>query len=363
MNTTLNIDYIHQIFINSDNLMIKFPSAIEENIRLLKEYYPTATYKLWTVNEIETLMTMHFSTDVLESFHLLTPFAYKADLARLCILYVYGGLYIDLGKRLLEPLPLPKDTKIFAFQDIQNSTPIWFSVLNSVIWTVPKRLEIKLAIENIVNNCKNRIYGENPLYPTGPVVLGMAIVKVMLQQPNLQRNEFWIGRSEPNQFYTPDNKLVVITTDSISNNASLKTQFKSNSYDNLWRKKQIYGEKYTAYTYNDKQIIVGEGGQIESNSIVWNKSNSTMLLFGPYANFETGNYVINLELKEGSCGELLIEVGKNFGEINIINKIIDVTINKSISINLIEPAEKLEIRVYAQNNFEGGIKGYTIVEK
>ena len=45
-----------------------------------------------------------FKKNVIIGYNKLIPGAYKADLWRLCILYQYGGVYIDASSEILEPI-------------------------------------------------------------------------------------------------------------------------------------------------------------------------------------------------------------------------------------------------------------------
>ena len=38
----------------------------------------------------------NFDLDILNAYDILKPGAFKADLWRCCILYIYGGIYLDI---------------------------------------------------------------------------------------------------------------------------------------------------------------------------------------------------------------------------------------------------------------------------
>ena len=52
----------------------------------------------------EPFIEDNFEKDVLDSFDILKPGAYKADLFRYCILYKKGGIWSDLTDDYLVPL-------------------------------------------------------------------------------------------------------------------------------------------------------------------------------------------------------------------------------------------------------------------
>ena len=240
--------YIHQIFINEDDTLPKFPLVIRENIRSVKVCYPKARYKLWGITELEAFIEENFDADVLECFKLLKPYAYKADLARYCLVYIYGGLYIDVGLRLLQPVEAPIGFGFLGFRDLLNGTSMWNAVSNGLFWTQNShRRELMLAIDSIVKNVRAKFYGANPLYPTGPVLLGKSISTIMTDSDCYQQNEFWIGEvkyitgTDSIYFLTPSNQVVAIRMKSISH-SDIANTLKANRYNELWENKQVYSE-------------------------------------------------------------------------------------------------------------------------
>ena len=54
----------------------------------VKDCFSDATHRLVQRPEIEKFLVQHFDRSVLNLFRGLVPYAYKADLARYCLLYV-----------------------------------------------------------------------------------------------------------------------------------------------------------------------------------------------------------------------------------------------------------------------------------
>lgn len=55
---------------------------------------------------------MHFPSEVLEAFDILIPGAFKADLFRYCVLFIYGGVYADVDMLLKTKLDMAIDDDI-----------------------------------------------------------------------------------------------------------------------------------------------------------------------------------------------------------------------------------------------------------
>jgi mannosyltransferase OCH1-like enzyme len=84
------------------------PPKMRERVELLKSQNPRFAHHLYDDNDCRQFIKTHFKPDVLEAFDKLIPGAYKADLFRLCILFIKGGIYMDIklacvnGFRLIE---------------------------------------------------------------------------------------------------------------------------------------------------------------------------------------------------------------------------------------------------------------------
>jgi mannosyltransferase OCH1-like enzyme len=94
--------FIHQTYVSKD----KVPQKVLENI---SEYAPEFTRYFYDDNDIRKFLLEHFHGKVLDAFNSLKLGAHKADLFRYCILYIKGGVYLDIKTQLIQPLkPLIK---------------------------------------------------------------------------------------------------------------------------------------------------------------------------------------------------------------------------------------------------------------
>jgi mannosyltransferase OCH1-like enzyme len=159
---------IYQSF-QSRNISYNIKSVIYENIEKNLEY----NYYLYNDYDCRNFIYNNFDLKVLHAFDKLIPGAYKSDLWRYCILYINGGVYMDIKFKIIKPLHtyVKKDTIIFV-KDIVND-----NVYNAIIIASPKLEIFKHAINEIVNNVNNNYYGLTPLDPTGPGLLGKIITK------------------------------------------------------------------------------------------------------------------------------------------------------------------------------------------
>ena len=106
----------------------------------------------------------------------LIPGSFKADLFRYCILYVYGGFYIDVklimcGGHKLTSLLNKSYLNYYILDDTSytrfNSNDGGF-IYQGLLISKPKNILFKKLIFKIVENCEKLNIGRNPLDVTGP---------------------------------------------------------------------------------------------------------------------------------------------------------------------------------------------------
>lgn len=366
-------EYIHQIFINEDDAIPEFPLAIQENIRSVKVWYPEAKYKLWTRSELEQFIREDFDSDVLMAFQTLRPFAYKADLARYCLLYIFGGLYIDLGIRLFTTIEAPLTFGFLGFRDLLNRNSMWNAISNGLFWVQDShRKELILTIDAIVENVKSNFYGTNPLYPTGPVLFGKSISKVMSDTSCYHHDEFWIGDvkyiAEANTIYflTPANQLVAMRMQSLSH-SDIINKLKTNAYNEFWIDRQVYeNAKNWQWQYRDDTIYcdnVDVVGTKTLQAIEW--CSLGMICYGPYIALQAGKYHLDIQLGHSECKGLEVEVTANNGEIIIFRNYTASDDNQIIKVDFTLTTElsRIEFRLYAIEDKPGKLLGYKLYKK
>jgi mannosyltransferase OCH1-like enzyme len=141
---------IHRIW-HQENI----PKRMKEEIDRSIEKTPEFDNKFYTVEDCEKLITEHFEPNVLNAYKCLKPLAYKADLARYCILYKYGGVYIDSKLEILESLlpVLTEQKQIFVNEQDPN-----FSIYNGCIACPPNHPVFRPVLDEIIENCKKKDY-------------------------------------------------------------------------------------------------------------------------------------------------------------------------------------------------------------
>jgi hypothetical protein len=146
---------------------LDLPPEMKETVELLKEQNPEFTHYLYDDEMCEQFIKENFDDDILYSFKKLKPGAYKSDLWRLCILYIKGGIYLDIkyhcsnGFKLIELTDKEYFVKDRCYCDIQG-------IYNALLICMPGNKILYNSIKLIVENVKNDIYGNCNLSVTGP---------------------------------------------------------------------------------------------------------------------------------------------------------------------------------------------------
>ena len=143
------------------------PPKMLQSMATIQRLNPRFKYFLYDDNDCREFIKTHFKPDVLWAYDSLIPGAYKADLWRYCILFIHGGIYLDIKYTPLNGFKFINLTeKEHLVVDSDN-----IGIYNALMVCLPKNEILFKAIRQIVENVKNKFYGENFLEPTGPRLL------------------------------------------------------------------------------------------------------------------------------------------------------------------------------------------------
>jgi mannosyltransferase OCH1-like enzyme len=201
---------------------LKIPFFMNKYTTLLKKNNPEFTYYLYDDNMCKTFIEMYFDQDTLDAYNTLIPGAYKADLWRYCILYVYGGIYLDIKYIHVNDFKLINITDDEYFvRDRQNG------IYQALLVCLPKNKILLKSINQIIYNVKNKLYLNNPLEVTGPQLISKFI-------NNIDKLEMAI-----NPPYIMYNSNPILETYKEYTNEQIKHQLLPH-YSILWKSKKIY---------------------------------------------------------------------------------------------------------------------------
>jgi hypothetical protein len=301
----VNPEYLFQVVINDGGTVPDpLPAVVRRNADALKELYPSARYRLYDRDDLRAFLSANFSTDVSRAFETLAPYAYKADLARYCLLLANGGLYCDLSVRFLERMTVPERVGLVAFRNASPSALGQLAIVNSVILARAGRPELRTAIDMIVANCSELYYGASPLAPTGPVLLARAIMACndfdayhfgdyREASPELspRRNPIYL---------TPDGTLFALAKTAPGGDLSALGLTGVNNYNEFWHARRVYGERGAVRWRHDAHQIRTGTGTWTAQGIEFDSTTRGCVVYGPYTNLMPGNYAVTMQFRPGT---------------------------------------------------------------
>ena len=147
---------------------------IKENVELIKSTNPEFNYYLYNNTMCRNFIKDNFNEDILYTYDTLIPEKFKSELWRYCVLYIYGGIYLNIN---FTPI------KGFKFIQLSNneyyvSNKYDYGIYNGLIVSLPFNNKLLKTINSIVENVRNINYNNfydspylNSLTITGPLLL------------------------------------------------------------------------------------------------------------------------------------------------------------------------------------------------
>lgn len=169
----------------------KIPDEIQITIDNMLDMNPGFEYKMFIDDEMTDFIIDHYDEKTLNAFNSLEIGAAKADFFRYLLLYIKGGVYIDISKLILKPIGnlINCDYAIIT----REGNPGLF-----VQWCLmypPKHEILKICIEKIISNIeKNKKIDVTIL--TGPVVYSDSVSEYLNDKEVYYKSDSEINLNE-----------------------------------------------------------------------------------------------------------------------------------------------------------------------
>jgi hypothetical protein len=232
--------HLHQCYFSNDGS--KPPQRILENIEKTRERIPHNQYRLYSLEDARDFLSSYDKT-ALWAFDSLKPLSYKADLMKYCLLEHDGGWYWDVGVYPENYIEVDNNvTALFFTDSLDTSNGLW-RIAASVMYVREISFVFSKAIDAIIHNCRNKYYGNDPLYPTSTVLLGEIFNKEFFTNyPSVMLGE---GKLVADQ-KTALRKALTLMDEIVcwyKERGGDLSQFGStgtNNYNDLWHSRQAY---------------------------------------------------------------------------------------------------------------------------
>jgi mannosyltransferase OCH1-like enzyme len=210
------------------------PPLMRQNYEILKKENPEFNHFLYDEEECRNFIQENFDASVLNAYNNLIPCAYKADLWRYCVLYIKGGIYIDIKFQCANGFKLIALTeKEYFVRDIPNHY-----IYNALIVTLPKNKILLNTINQLVKNVKNKYYGINCLCPTGPALLGSFLTLEQVNRLELY-HQYTVIENKMADYYLVYNDQIILRSYNKYREEQSQNK-KHDHYGEMWNGKNIY---------------------------------------------------------------------------------------------------------------------------
>jgi len=204
---------------------------MKKNYERLIRDNPEFEVKLFDNNDCINFIKNNFSDEILNAYNSLIPQSYKSDLWRYCVMYLNGGIYIDIKFKCVNGFKLIALTE----KEYWTSDHLFNNTCTGLLILQPKNEIMLKCINKIVENVKNNFYGEGSLHPTGPQLLG--------------------------EYFTSKEKHDMETNLLVTSSKLIGITFKHNyilDYYSEYREEQQLNKNYTSYgdLWNQRKIYL-----------------------------------------------------------------------------------------------------------
>ena len=207
---------------------------MKSNYDFLVESNPKIKFHLYDEKDCCEFISENFDEDVLNAYNSLFPCAYKSDLWRYCVLYINGGIYMDIKYQNVNGFKFISLTEKEHFVRDRPKNCIY----NALLVSLPNNEILLKCINNIVDNVKNKYYGDDSLHPTGPRLLGSFFKDEEINKLNLYFKETEV-ENKINEYYIVYDDIIILKYYKGYRDEQFKFQ-KNISYHSLWQQKNIY---------------------------------------------------------------------------------------------------------------------------
>jgi len=229
------------------------PPIMNKTINGLLAENPEFKHMLYHDKDCQRLILNNIGERVWKSYNKIVPGAFKADLCRYCVLYVYGGIYLDVKFKAVNGFKLISltDREHFVIDRyLSRREDYTINLYNAIIITKAKSKVMKRAIDIVNHNIETNYYGENYLYITGPKVLGEAYIGSIETVKNylestmkkIEKIDLTFGCCNPSQIKYHRTALLTPYPEYMSEKLEFYNKTNARHYTAAWNRRTVYGE-------------------------------------------------------------------------------------------------------------------------
>jgi hypothetical protein len=175
---------IHQGRKIPKNIFRTFKHDFNESVKKSwTDLHPDYNYYFFNDNQCMDFMKYNFSQEIFDTYKMLNIGAPRADLFRVCILYLYGGVYVDIDCECVERID--KYIKDYDFVCPVDTERARYALFNAFMASSPRNNILYHMIQKIVYHVRNKFYqsahhGKGDAFSaSGPGTLGSTFANLI----------------------------------------------------------------------------------------------------------------------------------------------------------------------------------------
>jgi len=226
---------IHKIIIVDGGEMPDMPEGMKKALETWYRMNPGYKVKLYSGKDCEAYIQEHFDEETLKAYRTLKPYSYKCDLMRHLIMYHEGGWYSDIRQVCLEPLDALNNSNHEYYTSV-DCPPNQLCMYTAFIGSTKGHPISKKMIDLVLWNVKQRHYGIDCLYPTGPGAYMNAAIDYVRAHPE----KCMIGQHTSDEHVVFGDKRILKCKYNNAKGADNTDIIGGNDYGHMWRIRDVY---------------------------------------------------------------------------------------------------------------------------
>jgi mannosyltransferase OCH1-like enzyme len=167
---------IHQFWTGPE-----MPSAVKDAVASWAEINADYDCRLWNEEAAYSFLEEYFEGEILSLFKRSTIPAFKSDLIRYALLFIFGGLYVDTDMKALRPLSpsLPRRARLIVTYVDREDKGLPVIIKNDFLAARPGNEIFLSLLDGICRNCEAAAKSRKPYNIhsiSGPTLLKSAIL-------------------------------------------------------------------------------------------------------------------------------------------------------------------------------------------
>ena len=226
---------IHKIIIVDEGNIPTMPEGMKKALETWYRMNPDYKVKIYSGEDCVEYIKTHFDDEVLKAYNTLKPYSYKCDLMRHLILYNEGGWYSDIRQVCLEPLDTLSNLNREYYTSL-DCPPNQMCMYTAFIGSVKEHPISKKMIDLLLWNVKQRHYGIDCLYPTGPGAYMNSAIDYVRAYPE----KCVIGQHTSDEHVVFGGTRVLKCKYNSAKGADYSDLGGTNDYGVMWRNRDVY---------------------------------------------------------------------------------------------------------------------------